>query len=79
MSRLVPLAILVLGLATACVPDAGPSYYRDGYYGGAPYRTGYNDSYRPRFYDRSGAYGRSRSRALYEDRHIVTDYNRPGP
>ena len=79
MSRLVPLAIVVLTLATACVADGGPTYHRDGYYGGAPYRYGYNDGYRGRYYDQSRGYSRSRSRALYEDRHLVNDYNRPGP
>ena len=68
MSRLALLAIVVLGV-TACVADDGPSYYRDGYY----------DGYRAPYYDRSGTYNRSRARALYEDRHLVNDYNRPGP
>ena len=78
MSRFALIAVVVLG-ATACVADNGPSYYRDGYYGGTPYRYGYNDRSRAPYYDRSGTYSRSRARALYEDRHLVNDYNRPGP
>ena len=58
MSRLALLSITALVMLSACVPDRGPSYYRDGYYRDSGYgygdgyyggsRYGYNDGYRYR-------------------------------
>lgn len=84
MSRLALLSISALVLLSACVPDRGPSYYRDGYYGDGYYRDrnynggyyGYKDGYYggSRYGYRDGYRYRDRSYRPYRG---YTDY--PGP
>jgi len=86
MSRLALLSITALVMLSACVPDRGPSYYRDGYYRDGYYRDsrygygdgydggsryGYNDGYRYR--------DRYSSDRLYRGYYRQPAYDAPRP